>query len=68
MSKLLIILGLVLVGVGLVWHYFPAIFQWIGHLPGDLKWKSGNVSVSFPIVSCLLLSLILSLLFWILRR
>jgi hypothetical protein len=40
----------------------------MGRLPGDFFWKSGSVSFYFPLATSLLVSLILSLLFWFLRR
>jgi hypothetical protein len=47
-------------------------FSWLGKLPGDLSFKRDNVSVYFPIATSLLLSIILSLLFfvlgWLFRR
>ena len=41
---------------------------WLGRLPGDIHHSRGNVSFYMPIVTCLLLSFILSLLFWLFRR
>ncbi len=62
MGKLLIILGLVLVVVGLLVIFkVPIPF---GKLPGDIAIKGEHVQFYFPLVSCLILSLILSLLFY----
>ena len=40
----------------------------LGHLPGDLNFKGERFSVSFPLVTCLILSAALSLIFWLVRR
>lgn len=49
-----------------------AVFSWLGKLPGDLSFKRDNVSFYFPLATSLLLSLVLSLLFylvgWLFRR
>jgi hypothetical protein len=68
MAKVLIVMGLVLVLAGIVLLIFPHALRWMGRLPGDFFWKSGSVSFYFPLATSLLVSLILSLLFWFLRR
>ena len=67
LGKLLVILGLVIVAVGLVlWSGVGR--GWLGRLPGDIHYSRGNFSFSFPVVTCILLSLALSLLLWLFRR
>ena len=63
---ILLILGLVLAGIGLLWILAPSI-PWLGRLPGDIRIERGNVRFYFPLVTCLLLSLIFSLLLWLIR-
>ena len=63
---MLLVLGLVIAGVGLVWIMAPSI-PWLGHLPGDLRIERENVRFYFPLVTCLLLSLVLSLVVWLVR-
>jgi len=41
---------------------------WLGRLPGDIVVERGPVTFYFPIVTCLIVSVALSLLFWLLRR
>jgi len=43
-------------------------FTWFGRLPGDIRYESDHVRVYVPVVSMLLLSVVLSLLFYLLRR
>jgi membrane protein DedA with SNARE-associated domain len=66
-------LGPWLVGVGvaislvgvLVWSGGLA---WFGRLPGDIRIESGNTRIYIPIVSCLVLSIVVSLLLYLVRR
>ncbi len=62
----LVVLGLVLVSIGLVWVFAPSV-PWLGRLPGDIHIERGNVRFVFPVVTCLLLSVGLSLLLWLIR-
>jgi hypothetical protein len=57
---LLLIIGLVIVRMALVWILAPAV-PWLGRLPGDIRIERGNFRFYFPVVTCLLLSLVLSL-------
>ena len=67
LGKTLIILGLVLTALGLLLTFAGKI-PFLGKLPGDLRFERENVSFYFPLGTCLLLSLILSLLLWLFRR
>jgi len=58
--------GLCLVFVGLL--IYSGALAWFGRLPGDVRYESEHVRVYVPIVSMLLLSVVLSLLFYFLRR
>ena len=66
-GKLLIILGLTLAILGLVLTFSGKI-PFLGKLPGDLRIERENFSFYFPLGTCLLLSLLLSLLLWLFRR
>jgi hypothetical protein len=67
MGKVLFVLGLVLVLVGaLLWSGFGR--GWIGRLPGDIRYSRGDFSFYFPVITCLLLSVLLTLFFWLFRR
>ncbi len=61
-----LVLGLVIAGVGLVWILAPSI-PWLGRLPGDIRIERENFRFYFPLVTCLLLSLALSLVVWLIR-
>ena len=58
---------LVIAGVGiLLWTGFGR--GWLGRLPGDIHYTKGNFSFHFPIVTCLLLSLLVTLILWFFRK
>jgi hypothetical protein len=66
-GKLLIFLGLTLVAAGLLLTFAGKI-PLIGKLPGDLRIERENFTFYFPLGTCLLLSFLLSLLYWLFRR
>lgn len=66
MQRVLIIVGLVLVLAGLAWPWLSKL-PW-GRLPGDIHIVREGFSFHFPIVTCIVVSILLSILFWILRR
>jgi hypothetical protein len=66
MARFLIVLGLVILVVGLLWPYLSRIG--LGRLPGDIVIERDNVTFYFPIVTCLLLSLVFSVVFWAVNR
>lgn len=64
---ILIFIGLLLAAVGLAWLVLPNI-PWLGRLPGDIRWEGEHGSFYFPIVTCLVLSFVLSLALWVIGR
>ena len=67
LGKLLVILGGAMVLIGLaLWSGFGA--GWLGRLPGDIRIERGNSSFYFPIVTCIILSIVLSLVISFFRR
>lgn len=66
-GKTLIIIGLLLAFIGVVLT-FGGKLPWLGKLPGDIRIERDNFSVYFPLGTSILLSVILSLLFWLFRR
>jgi hypothetical protein len=67
LAKILIITGSVLIGLGLlIWGANQLGFgQKLGRLPGDISFEGKNFSFYFPIASSLLLSALLSLIFYL---
>lgn len=67
LGKILVILGVVIALVGLLlWSGFGA--GWLGRLPGDIRIERNGSSFYFPIVTCIILSILLSLIFSFFRR
>jgi hypothetical protein len=66
-ALILILIGLLLALVGLAWLLLPSI-PWLGRLPGDIRWEGEHGSFYFPIVTCLLLSLLLSVVLWLVQQ
>lgn len=67
MAKILIGAGLVLVVLGLLWPWLAKV-PFIGRLPGDILIQKKNFTLYFPITTSILISVILSLIFWILSK
>jgi Protein of unknown function (DUF2905) len=67
LGRFLILFGLALVVVGGTLSLFGRV-PWIGRLPGDLYVQRGNFTFYFPLGTCILLSVVSTLLFWIFRR
>lgn len=63
---ILILVGLLTAGVGLIWLLAPAL-PWLGRLPGDIVIEREQVRFYFPLTTCLLISLLLTGLVWLLR-
>lgn len=66
MGLLVVVGGVFIIVVGLL--IYLGGLSWFGRLPGDIRYESGNVRVYVPIVSMLLVSVALTLLFNLLRR
>lgn len=66
LSRVLIILGVVLVVVGLLVPYFGKLG--LGRLPGDIAVEKENVRFYFPLTTSIIISLVLTLLIWLFRR
>jgi hypothetical protein len=67
LGKLLVIIGIITVLIGiLLWSGFGR--NWLGRLPGDIHYTRGNFSFYFPIVTCLILSLLLTFILWLLKK
>ena len=54
-----IIAGLLCAALGVIWLLAPSL-PWLGKLPGDVHWEGKNVRFHFPIVTCILASLVLT--------
>jgi len=67
LGKFLIIIGAVTAVLGFIfWSGFAP--KWLGRLPGDIRIERGNSAFYFPIVTCIVISILLSLILSIFRR
>jgi hypothetical protein len=65
-SKWLITLGLILVAAGLLWPVMSKLG--LGRLPGDIVVQREGFSLYFPLMTCLVVSVVVSIIIWIFRR
>ncbi len=65
-GKVLIVLGVALVVAGLLW--IAGARLGLGHLPGDIMIERGNFRFYLPLGTCLLISIVLSAIFWLIGR
>lgn len=64
--KILIVTGAVLIVIGLLWMFLGKFLQ-LGRLPGDIAVERGNFRFYFPIVTCIVLSVVFSLIMAVIR-
>jgi hypothetical protein len=60
--------GRTLIMIGVAFVVAGLISMWVGRLPGDIVIRGKNVTFIFPVVTCLLLSLVLTLLMWLFKK
>ncbi|MEN8185754.1 MAG: DUF2905 domain-containing protein [Bacteroidota bacterium] len=68
MSRILIIIGLIIIAIGLSLKFAPWLVNWFGKLPGDIHYDRGNTKIFFPITSMLLISFVLTMVIRIIKR
>jgi hypothetical protein len=66
MSRTLVVIGIVIVLIGVLWPLLGRLG--LGHLPGDIVIERGNVKFYFPITTCVLMSVVISLILWAMNR
>jgi DUF2905 family protein len=66
MGRFLVTIGIILVAAGLLWPYLARLG--LGRLPGDIAIRGEHGGFYFPIVTCLVISLLISAIFWLIGR
>ncbi|MEX3859005.1 DUF2905 domain-containing protein [Paraburkholderia sp. BR10923] len=66
MNRFLVLLGVLCLLAGLGWRWFVRIP--FGRLPGDIHIVRGGINFHFPIVTCIVISVVVSVLWWLSRR
>lgn len=67
LGRVLVVLGVVVVVLGLALVFFDRV-PWIGRLPGDIHLRRGNWTFYFPLGTSILLSILLTLVLWLIGR
>jgi uncharacterized membrane protein YkgB len=67
LGKMLILLGVLIIAIGLLLLIGEKI-PWVGKLPGDIIIRKEKISFYFPLTTCILISIILTLLFTLFRK
>jgi len=65
-QRLLIVLGIILLLAGLLWPWLAKLG--LGRLPGDIRFEKDGFGFYFPLTTGLILSLVISLILWLLRK
>lgn len=68
MGKIFIVLGFFLILLGIVILVANRFGIHLGKLPGDVYYQKGNTTIYFPIVTCILVSILLTVILWFLRK
>jgi hypothetical protein len=68
LGKILITIGIILVIAGLILYFAGGRLTWLGRLPGDIRIERENLKFYFPITTMIILSLLLTLILWIIRK
>jgi Protein of unknown function (DUF2905) len=67
LGKLLIVFGVIIAAVGVIMLLAPKI-TWLGKLPGDITYRGERFTFYFPLATCILLSVVLSLILYLFRK
>lgn len=68
MAKWLMIIGVLLLVVGVLWHFAPGLFSWFGKLPGDIHHQGENSQVFIPITSMIVVSIVITVVINLFNR
>ncbi|NBA88573.1 DUF2905 family protein [Emticicia sp. CRIBPO] len=67
-GKMLIFGGLIILVIGVVIYFSGNKLNWIGRLPGDIRIEKPGMKIYFPVVTMILLSLVLNLIIWLIKK
>jgi ribose/xylose/arabinose/galactoside ABC-type transport system permease subunit len=67
LGKILVTIGILIITIGILLVLIGKI-PWIGKLPGDFCWRGKNVSFYFPVTTSILISLLLTVILWLINR
>jgi hypothetical protein len=67
-TKYLFLFGAILILAGIAWWFFGDKLKWFGKLPGDIRVENESGGFYFPVVTCIIISIAISILIWVVRR
>jgi H+/Cl- antiporter ClcA len=67
-GKYIIFIGGILIVAGIIIYFFADKLHWLGRLPGDIRYENANTRIYFPIVTMILLSLLLNLIIYLIKK
>ena len=67
-TRTLLMVGIVLIVLAFVYHFFGDKLSWLGRLPGDIRYEGKNTKVYFPITTMILLSVVFSVVMNLIRK
>jgi hypothetical protein len=67
-GKILILAGIILIIAGIIIYFAGDKLSWLGHLPGDIRIVKENVRFYFPITTMIIISVVLSVIVYIIRK
>ena len=67
-TRTLLMVGIILIVLAFVYHFFGDELSWLGKLPGDIRYEGENTKVYFPITTMILLSVVFSVVMNLVRR
>lgn len=67
-GRILILVGIILVIAGVIIYFASDKLTWLGHLPGDIRIEKENYSAYIPVTTMILLSVVLSLIIWLIKK
>jgi uncharacterized protein HemY len=68
LGKILMVIAVLLLLVGALLFFLGDKLSWLGNLPGDIRIERENVKIYIPITTMILLSVVLSIIIWLLRK
>jgi hypothetical protein len=68
LGKTVIVIGLLVVVAGIILWLFGDKLRFLGRLPGDIRYESGNTRVYIPIATMILVSVLLSVILWVVQK
>lgn len=67
LAKIFILAGIIITGIGVLFLFIDKV-PWLGRLPGDIHIEKDNFSFYFPVTTCIILSIIISIIFFIMTK